>query len=601
MNPYFKLPPLHDWQTAALATLTAVRASGAKDFLAVVSVGGGKTRFALEAAAAMLTSGEISRVIILTNTTHLVKQWGRAATQLGIKLIQAFGNKELADGMPTDCSGYICTYASMGSWPALHEAYAGGAKTLIIFDEIHHLADQDRTDPNEKTTSLWGDKAKECFANVHFRIALSGTPFRTKGDRLPFVQYVESKDEPGQFECKPDYHYRYGNAVTDEICRQVLFKSYDAEPDWNKKIVFRESGVDYNLTFADQVEDPAVIGARLWAASDIGSLDPIPSDLATAKWQLLIGMLRDADRKLQDIRSGDHPDAAGIIICTTADQAKGVQSLLRRITKSKSVLVLHEDPKSAGAIDAFKEGTTPWIIAVRMVSEGVDIPRLRVCVYASYWTALVHFMQVLGRIVRYPKQHPAEPYGESYFYFPADDRLKAYAKKVEDELKQFLRDKRGPKLHEGGGGKPQREVIHAAGDEKENIAAGTAFDPSMIESADEARRDLGLDRISLVELLRFWQRVEEGPRARDAGKTTQSYSEERENLRIDCQRAVGRLSYLTGQPHDQLHRLANDQSGIRKLGKATIEQLQRKLAWLREQIVVAGGNANLSEQDGDEQ
>lgn len=597
LNPTPMHPP-HDWQAACLATYRAARLNNQNDFLIVASVGGGKTRVALEAAVEMMTNGEIGRVIVITNTTHLVKQWGREASKYGLNLIQAFGNKELGQGIPADANGYVCTYASMASWPELHEAFANGTKTLVAFDEIHHLADQDETNPNSKIVSVWGDKARKCFGSVSFRLGLSGTPFRTSGDRIPFVRYIDDPDTPGQFVCDPDFKYLYGNAVADEICRAVVFKPYDADPSAARKIVFKESGMEFNVSFEEQLADEPLENARLWASTHISESDDIPADLNTCKWPLLVSIFKEADRKLRDLRASDHPNAGGIVFGGTADQVRGAYRLFTRVTKSRAILVLNEEPLSARQLDAFRDGDTPWIFSVRMVSEGVDIPRLRVCVYLSTWRAIVFFFQCLGRIVRF-EEFPASPWGESYFYYPKDRRLHKIATAIEDEMKQFLRDKKGPRTGGSGGTKPVREAIHTEGDERDNIASGSPFASADIEAADAARRALGLGKISLVELLRFWDQMRNQPRGPAPQSTLPSYDEQRDDYREQAQRLVGRLSKMSGRPYDHIHSDGNQTAGIRNTKSATLDQLKAKVVWLREQLSLAGADPGIYD-DGDE-
>jgi superfamily II DNA or RNA helicase len=591
LNPTPMKPP-HDWQVACLAKYRLERAEGHNEFLIVASVGGGKTRVSLEAAAEMITEGETGRVIVITHTTHLVKQWGREANKYGLNLVQAFGNGDLRDGLPADANGYVCTYASMASWPEIHEAFAHGVRTLVIFDEIHHLADKDETNPTAKVVSVWGDKARKCFGTVSFRLGLSGTPFRTSGDRIPFVRYITDPETPGMFVCDPDFKYLYGNAVADEICRAVIFKPYDADQSASRKIIFKESGMDFNVTFEDQLADEPLENARLWASTHISDSDEIPADLSTCKWPLLVSMFKEADRKLRDLRASDHSNAGGIVFGHTADQVRGAYRLFTRVTKSRAILVLNEDKLSARQLDAFRDGDTPWIFSVRMVSEGVDIPRLRVCVYLSTWRAVTFFLQCLGRIVRF-EEFPASPWGESFFYYPKDKRLHKIATAIEDEMKQFLRDKKGPRTGPGGGGaKPIREAIHTEGDERDNIASGSPFASTDIEVADAARRELGLGRISLVELLRFWDRVRNGQRgpAPQLQSTPPSYDEQRDDYRGKAQRLVGRLSNLSGRQYDHIHFEANHAAGIKNTKSATLEQLKAKVVWLREQISLGGAD-----------
>ena len=72
-----------------------------------------------------------------------------------------------------------------------------------------------------------------------------------------------------------------------------------------------------------------------------------------------------------------------------------------------------------------------------MVSEGVDIPRLRVGVYATAAKTPLIFRQIIGRFVR---TIPGRPAGEhSWVYLPGDPVLRVHAGEVETELRHVLR------------------------------------------------------------------------------------------------------------------------------------------------------------------
>ena len=97
---------------------------------------------------------------------------------------------------------------------------------------------------------------------------------------------------------------------------------------------------------------------------------------------------------------------------------------------------MHTDARAAGKLRAFGEGRERWIVAVNMVSEGVDIPRLRVGVYATAAKTPLMFRQIVGRFVRTLAGRPAE---HSYLFLPADRLLRAHAAEVETELRHVLR------------------------------------------------------------------------------------------------------------------------------------------------------------------
>ena len=71
-----------------------------------------------------------------------------------------------------------------------------------------------------------------------------------------------------------------------------------------------------------------------------------------------------------------------------------------------------------------------------MVSEGVDIPRLRVGVYATAAKTPLIFRQIVGRFVR---TIPGRGLDMSWLYLPADPVLRAHAADVENDLSPILR------------------------------------------------------------------------------------------------------------------------------------------------------------------
>ena len=90
--------------------------------------------------------------------------------------------------------------------------------------------------------------------------------------------------------------------------------------------------------------------------------------------------------------------------------------------------MLHQEPRAAAKLAAFTHSRDPWIVAVNMVSEGVDIPRLRVGVYATAAKTPLVFRQIVGRFVRTMPGRPLEP---SWLYIPADPILRDHAATVE--------------------------------------------------------------------------------------------------------------------------------------------------------------------------
>jgi superfamily II DNA or RNA helicase len=124
------------------------------------------------------------------------------------------------------------------------------------------------------------------------------------------------------------------------------------------------------------------------------------------------------------------------VVAADADHARRIARALRDATGRPPVVVLHAEPRSAAKLVEFTVSREPWIVAVNMVSEGVDIPRLRVGVYATAAKTALVFRQIVGRFVRTIPGRAAEP---SWLYVPADPVLREHAAAVEDDVRTARR------------------------------------------------------------------------------------------------------------------------------------------------------------------
>jgi hypothetical protein len=113
--------------------------------------------------------------------------------------------------------------------------------------------------------------------------------------------------------------------------------------------------------------------------------------------------------------------------------------MLRELTGKAATVVLSDDPKASTRIAKFSESDDKWMVAVRMVSEGVDVPRLAVGVYATSISTPLFFAQAVGRFVR------ARRRGEmASVFLPSVPSLVQFANELELERDHVLdRKKRG--------------------------------------------------------------------------------------------------------------------------------------------------------------
>jgi superfamily II DNA or RNA helicase len=389
-------PLLRAWQTAAL---TDYFARSPRDFLAVATPGAGKTTFALSAAAELLGRRLVDRVVVVAPTEHLKLQWADAAARAGIPIdptYSAGSGKTSADYV-----GVAVTYAGVAVNPLAMRIRTERFKTLVILDEIHHAGD----------ALSWGEGVREAFEPAARRLSLTGTPFRSDVNPIPFVSYAPGRD--GVPRSVADFSYGYGDALADHVVRPVLFMAYSGDLAWRTRAgdeVAARLGEPLTKDLAAQALRTALDPSGEW----------IPSVLAAA------------DRRLTEVRR-HVPDAGGLVIATDQDSARAYAALLRKITGEAPAVVLSDEKSASKRIADFTESDRRWMVAVRMVSEGVDVPRLAVGVYATAISTPLFFAQAVGRFVR------ARARGETASVFlPSVATLLSFAAEMEVERDHVL-------------------------------------------------------------------------------------------------------------------------------------------------------------------
>ena len=384
---------LRAWQLRALESMASWSAG---PLLISAAPGAGKTRPALELARRELTSGAIDSVIVACPTAPLTRQWAHAAHALGLDLAPDAGSPRPPHGF----RGVSVTYARIAKAPARWRS-ALRARSLVIADEAHHLGEE----------LAWGEGFATAFGAAPRWLLLSGTPFRSDATPIPGVRY----DRDGL--AVPDVTYEYSDAVRDGVCRSVCFVAYDGTLSWR-------SGEDVIESSFETVLTKRETSRRYRTAISTELPDGLPR------------ILREADAKLRELRAAGHRDAAGLVIAADSDHARRLAALVREASGRAPVVVLHAEARAAEKLAAFRGSRDPWIVAVNMVSEGVDIPRLRVGVYATAAKTPLIFRQIVGRFVRTLPGRAAEP---SWLYLPADPVLRDHAESVEQELRHALR------------------------------------------------------------------------------------------------------------------------------------------------------------------
>ena len=546
---------LRGWQRQALVRYLTARP---RDFLLVATPGAGKTAFALRIAAELLADGTVERVTVVVPTEHLKTQWAQAAAAMGISLDPRFSNS--AAMTSEDYHGVVVTYAQVASHPMRHRVRTENRRTCVIFDEIHHGGD----------AKSWGDGIKEAFGDATRRLALTGTPFRSDDSAIPFVEYVP--DGPGLLRSKADHTYGYADALADGVVRPVVFLAYSGEARWRTS-----AGEEHAARLGEPLT--AEHTARAWRTA----LDP------AGQW--MPAVISAADTRLRQLRDGGMPDAGGMVIASDQKAARAYARLLSSITGEAPTLVLSDDPGSSDRISEFACATSGWLVAVRMVSEGVDIPRLAVGVYATSASTPLYFAQAVGRFVR--SRRPGET---ASIFLPSVPSLLQLASELEAQRNHVLGEPHRETLYDGAPIEPRRtepadpdagfESLGADAELDQLIFDGASFGTAAPAGSDEEADYLGipglLDTTQMRELLRRRQDEQLALRsavgAEGAPRTTHGRLTE---LRRELNALVAATHHRTGRPHGWIHNELRRICGGPPVAAANGDQLQERIEAVR--------------------
>jgi superfamily II DNA or RNA helicase len=561
-------PSLRVWQRRAVFDYLRRRD---EDYLAVATPGAGKTTFALRVAAELLADSTIDAVTVVTPTEHLKMQWSLAAGKVGIQLDPGFRNADVHSS--ADFHGAVVTYAQVGIAPGVHRRRTMTRKTLVVLDEIHHAGD----------SRSWGDGVKAAFEPAVRRVMLTGTPFRSDDNPIPFVVYERGLD--GLARSKADTTYGYADALRDEVVRPVIFLAYSGETRWRTS-----AGDELAARLGEPMTQDLI--AQAWRTA----LDP------AGEWMLQV--LRAADARLQVKRVGGMPDAAGLVIASDQQSARAYAKLIERVTGEKAVAVLSDDVGASGRIASFAESDRRWMVAVRMVSEGVDIPRLAVGVYATSASTPLFFAQAIGRFVRARK--PGET---ATVFVPSVPYLLELASEMEAQRNHVLgapKEKDGfdddllVRAHreEQASGELEKkwEALSATAELDQVIFDGATFGMPAQSGTPEEEEYLGLPGLlsaDQVSALLSKRQADQVAASKRRGKATtevvtpippagpRTAGEKRIVLRRQLNSLVAAHHHRTGLPHGKIHAELRRLCGGPPSAQATIDQLEERIATIQ--------------------
>lgn len=516
---------LRGWQRRAFETWSAKRPT---DALIVATPGAGKTRFAVRVVHAALAARDVARVIVVVPREHLKGQVARVFAQSGIQLDHAFANATRT--LASDVDGAVVTYQQVAAAPRLFRELVR-VPTIVVLDEIHHAGEE----------ATWGQSLRDAFGGARYRLSMSGTPFRSDGAAIPFVRYEAGLSVA-------DFSYDYASALQDGVCRALIFPLHGGEAEWVSR-----DGQMMRASF-DAKLDRRHESERLRTA------------LTQPAW---VGdVLVKSHLRLAAMRMAGHPDAGALVAAMNQDHARFIADLLQKRVGVTPEIVVSDIDGASRRINAFAASRDPWIVAVHMISEGVDIPRLRVGVFASNVVTEMYFRQFCGRFVRTTSDSADR---EAYVYVPDDPRIRGLAAQITVDVRSALRSRldvddpgalvaaaqRSDRASDEG----EYASISATAMESQTLSFGPLFNPGMLD--DNA-----------------------GPVAqteRPAAADVPTNVERKERLRRQLRALVASVSTTFGVDHKWIHATLNQRCGGTVATAALLElEARRRVAagWL---------------------
>lgn len=424
-----KVLKLRPWQESAINQALKWLIVDRRDrhFLINAAPGAGKTIAGCVLARELIEQGEIDRVVVIAPRAEVVNQWAGDFYRVTNRYMgKVTGSDDDVENLGID----VCaTWAAIQGLQGAFQGLCKQSSVLVICDEHHHAA----------VSAAWGSSADSSFAAAKFVLVLTGTPIRSDGKESIWLAY----DDEGEINhpAEGTFTLTYGEAVDLEYCRPVTFHRHEGH-----FTVDLEGGQQVHVSSKEEATLPENLQrvAALQSALNFYKLACTPQYEGDQKTPLLTGyqatMAEWASKKLDDLRLR-MPEAGGLVIAPTIELAEYMAKLLE-LMEGEAPILVHSQMKGAeNKIQAFRNTDKRWIVSVAMISEGVDIKRLRVLIYLPNALTELSFRQAIGRVVR---SYGLNDDTRAYVVMPSFETLEDYARKVEDEMSPKARSDSGP-------------------------------------------------------------------------------------------------------------------------------------------------------------
>lgn len=417
---------LREWQKNVLEAFVERRNKNKHNtFVFEACPGAGKSHMASELAWQMVNDDDqsIDLVIVVVpwnsirgdETAGMIKAFDTRGLRIRDRLMLR-GARIVQQPVPSAFDAIITTYAEAMTQEGVETIQlwrSKGLRIAFVFDEIHHAS---------QLNGQWGSFAEEAHESSAMTIVMSGTYFRTDQHPIKFVEY----DADGRpiTHCPP---YRYAQGVADRVVRPVAFRYFDAE----LKCIDEREGLETH-SISSIAENDRRFGA-------------VMREVFHPEGDVMRHMIHKIDEHLTQTRRV-FCNAGALITCRPGrdgnsedKHVKQIAQKVRQYTGEDAVIVTHADKNAQGKISAFRNGTSRYLIAVNMITEGVDIPRLRAVGFMRYVSSEMMFRQIVGRVLRMTEHEDGTA---AMGFMPKFDVMERFALNMEGEAIEGMRDLR---------------------------------------------------------------------------------------------------------------------------------------------------------------
>ena len=381
-------------------------------------MGSGKT-FLQGAFARELINNDMADVIINIVPSDTLRTNNASEMKEHFNLNLSTENPKEAD----DVDGYVTTYQMLSNPQNIQKLLGSlvGKRIILMADEVHH--------GSSHATAKWGKGIQLLLKSASYSLMLSGTMWRSDDSCIRGVRYSKQTLKDGSVMSKVDPHFQYTlkEATQERVVSDVYFNLM-------KGAVILASEIDDEETvISPSREDPKSFRGRLVLG---GLLDPTK--------QFCKKVLEEADDALvQKIHTHRqlHPcttPPGGLVVASTTKEADRIALALEDITGEKPLVVHGKNPGSKSLISEFSNGSLGrWMVAVGMVSEGVDVPRIKVLAYLTNKRTELLFHQIVGRSMRVRKNGAGDLIDEDALVFAP------HLPEIHTHVTQFINSKGG--------------------------------------------------------------------------------------------------------------------------------------------------------------